>query len=236
MAIILRRLFHSFNLKEKLVNAASKSYQRPTEIQRIAIPAIMMNQHTIICSETGTGKTLTYLLPLLNNLLENPTAKNKESPQGLILVPSRHLQLQVIATMQNLVESSLQISVIPAPEGIPKSKAQHIDVGVGTPGSILQRYPKQADLLKLLENTSFIVVDEADYMFKDESGSKLLSRIAQLLRSRKDSLKYVFVAATFPAPITPKHKTALTLIKKEFPNAVHIATGGVHQISPGLNC
>lgn len=79
-------------------------YHEPTIIQKYGIPEILAGQNTVIQAETGTGKTHTYLLPIIDQIQrwKKLIERKKNSPLALILTPSRELVLQIGVIVFNL--------------------------------------------------------------------------------------------------------------------------------------
>ncbi|GAL36819.1 ATP-dependent RNA helicase VCA0990 [Vibrio maritimus] len=96
--------FSQFSLSQKLVAALPDTFRSATEIQTIAIPAILNQQDVLAIAKTGSGKTLAYGLPLLEQLLETPS-------QALILVPTRELASQVNDTLSQVTQDTELTSI-----------------------------------------------------------------------------------------------------------------------------
>ena len=89
--------FEKAGLAKTLQNNVEKSgYLRPTPIQKQAIPIIMANRDLMGCSQTGSGKTASFLLPILNILLDTKQEIVVGQPQVVIISPTRELSIQVI--------------------------------------------------------------------------------------------------------------------------------------------
>jgi len=89
--------FSLLGLSPNLVNKLSKlKYSKPYPIQKEAIPAILNNKDVLGIAKTGSGKTASYVLPILMNTREHKAGNNKNRHiNSLILVPTRELALQV---------------------------------------------------------------------------------------------------------------------------------------------
>lgn len=90
--------FEDFGLDQQLINVLERySITRPLKIQIDGIPKIMAGSNNVITAETGCGKTLTYLIPMINKILTWKTLKNRpyNSPLGLIVTPTRELAFQI---------------------------------------------------------------------------------------------------------------------------------------------
>ena len=222
--------FHSLGLNQSLASSIGAIWKQPTEIQKLAIPKILNGQNIVINSETGSGKTLAYLLPMIELDYRTEMIVGKESPLSLIIVPSRHLQYQVLAVLQDLGFQS-KSSVIPIPEGIPFVMSRAVSVGVGTPASILQKYGKQRELEQLLINTRLIAIDEADFLLNDSTAVKLIENLSKVRKTRiKRELvapNFVFSGATFAPTLTKTHKTPRALVSKLFNDIEFVCTDGV---------
>lgn len=185
---------------------------RPTTVQSSTIPPLLRGRHILCAAETGSGKTLSYLLPLLQRLLGRPSLDpcTIPAPRGLVLVPSRELAEQVRAVARPLGSAlGLQVRELGGGHGMSRirlqlSKNPPADVLVATPGALWKTLKRQ---LVTLEQLSFLVLDEADTLL-DESFLELVdyilekSHIAEGPSDLKDPFnpkaQLVLVGATFP--------------------------------------
>ncbi|XP_008138357.2 probable ATP-dependent RNA helicase DDX28 [Eptesicus fuscus] len=185
---------------------------RPTTVQSNTIPPILRGRHILCAAETGSGKTLSYLLPLFQQLLDRPSLDSSSipAPRGLVLVPSRELAQQVQAVAQPLGRSlGFQVQELEGGRGMDRitkqlSRQPPADILVATPGALWKALKRQ---LINLERLSFLVLDEADTLL-DESFLELVeyvlgrSNIAEGSDDLKDPFnpkaQLVLVGATFP--------------------------------------
>ncbi|MEW9702901.1 DEAD/DEAH box helicase [Paenibacillus sp. SI8] len=166
---------------------------QPTPIQEEAIPALMQGKDAIIQSQTGTGKTLAYLLPALQQI--NPQQKQL---QVLVVVPTRELGMQILREIEKLtqggqIRSQSLIGGAAMSRQVDKLKLNP-HIAVGTPGRLLE-------LMKLrklsLHHVKIAIVDEVDQVF--ELGS--MNEVDAVLKGTQRSSQTVFVSATIPASI-----------------------------------
>lgn len=156
--------FDDLYLDSRLLRAIGKlGFKQPTEIQSKLLPEAINGVDIIGSAPTGSGKTVAYLLPVLQGLLA--LHSKKSWPKALILVPTRELGNQVRRVIEDLSEfTSLKSTVLIG--GVHESLqqkwlAEQPDLVVATPGRLLDHLEK--DELDLL-NVEFLVVDEADRM------------------------------------------------------------------------
>jgi len=169
--------FSQLGLKPQLVQAVSDlGYINPTPIQAKIIPLMLGGQDVIAQSQTGTGKTAAFALPILQNL-----AQDKRNIQALILAPTRELALQV-AKATSEYSGGLDVRVLPVYGGQPYIRQisrlrQGVDIVVGTPGRLLDLIEKgELDLSRI----STVILDEADEMLSMgfiEDIEEILSKI-----------------------------------------------------------
>lgn len=78
-------------------NLENLDIYKPLEIQKLGIPKILQEYNVLLAAETGCGKTLTYLLPLVTKILQwkENMQSNINAPLGLIITPSRELTVQI---------------------------------------------------------------------------------------------------------------------------------------------
>jgi ATP-dependent RNA helicase DeaD len=153
--------FSQLGLNSQLVEAVdSLGYTNPTPIQSKIIPLMLDGQDVIAQSQTGTGKTAAFILPILQNLKPDYGAV-----QALVLSPTRELALQVAKATHDY-GIDLKVSVLAVYGGQPYSRQIHslrqgVDIVVGTPGRLLDLIDKgELDLSRV----STVVLDEADEM------------------------------------------------------------------------
>lgn len=190
--------FSSLGLSEPLVSAVSQ-YVSATPVQSAAIPVILKGGDLLATAQTGSGKTMAYVLPLLQRWL---TARH-ETPRRvhtLILVPTRELAAQVTQeVLRCSVHLPERIKVVSAFGGVsinPQMMALRggADFVVATPGRLLDLVEHNA---LHLNHVVSLVLDEADRMldlgFADELG-----RVLALLPKRRQNLLF---SATFPETV-----------------------------------
>ncbi len=153
--------FDSLGLSKPLLDAVnSLGYERPSQIQALAIPRILNGDDIIGLSETGSGKTAAFTLPALEMIDHDVT-----SPQVLILSPTRELCIQVCEEVQRLGKNLSQMRAVPLYGGAPIDRQikglRGAQMVVGTPGRLmdhLRRGTLKTGDLKL------VILDEADRM------------------------------------------------------------------------
>jgi len=165
--------FPEFGLLPSIIKTlkAQKIYT-PTEIQRNAIPLLMSGQSVVGVSETGSGKTLTYALPILHLLktLENEgvPVDTGGKPRAIVLVPSRDLGEQVSKVFKTFTHDT-RLRVRPVLGGTTFEQSRRsieapFEILLATPGRLIQLMDK--DMIDL-SDVCMIVFDEADQMLDD---------------------------------------------------------------------
>jgi ATP-dependent RNA helicase RhlE len=182
--------FEELNLSKPLLSGIlNKGYTLPTPIQRKAFPLIMSGKDVLGIAQTGTGKTLAYLLPCLRRWKFSKT----RFPQILILVPTRELTIQVKEEIDGLCEL-MNVVTVAAYGGTGmltqmNAVEEGCDVVVATPGRLFDLVMKGS--LKLKE-IKYFVVDEVDEML-DLGFKHQIINILDLLPSKRQNL---FFSAT----------------------------------------
>lgn len=177
-------LLSGLNINMTIADALKKeNIVVPTEVQRRVIPEILKNKDLIVESETGTGKTLAYLIPLFQKL--NATIREMQS---VILVPTHELAVQVIRQIERLSENSdikLKAATIIGNVNIDRQieklkEKPHIIVG--TPGRILELIKKK----KISAHTvKTIILDEADRLMDRNNIEFVKAVIKSTLKERQ---------------------------------------------------
>ena len=179
--------FADLNLNTSLLNALEENgYEQPTPIQEKAFAVIMSGRDVVGIAQTGTGKTLAYLLPCLRQW---KFTKDK-FPQILILVPTRELVLQVVHEVDKLTSYLSTVTVaVYGGTGI-KAQAEMVsdgmDILVATPGRLLDLVLDGSLKLKAIKK---VVIDEVDEMLN--LGFRLqLNKILDLLPVKRQNLLF----------------------------------------------
>ncbi|MDX1678571.1 DEAD/DEAH box helicase [Arsukibacterium sp.] len=139
-------------------------FDKPTEIQQEAIPAVMIGRDLIVSSQTGSGKTLAYLLPMMQRLLKS-RALSKQDARALILAPTRELAKQVYAQLRLLIANTpVTAALIVGGENFndqEKNLKRQPTIVVATPGRFVDHLEHKTLFLQGLE---MLILDEADRM------------------------------------------------------------------------
>lgn len=160
---------------------ADHGIKEPTDVQREAIPLIAEGKDVIAQSQTGTGKTLAYLLPVLQKL----DASSKHV-QALVLVPTRELGMQIQREIEQLIDGTeLRTLALIGGAAIKRQVErlrQRPHIVVGTPGRILE-------LIKIRKFTMHyvktIIVDEVDHLFELGASNEVENVLKAALRDRQ---------------------------------------------------
>jgi ATP-dependent RNA helicase DeaD len=169
---------------------ALKGIDAPAPIQSVAVPALLQGSDAVIRSRTGTGKTLAYLLPILERL-----DGDSNKPQAIVLAPTAELAMQIVKEASDLTEgTNLRVLALIGGASLKRQLdklKEHPQLVVGTPGRILELL----DLKKLkIGEIRTVVVDEADQTFALGVGGEA-EKMLRLLPNREQT---IFCSATMP--------------------------------------
>ena len=189
--------FSELGLGDKVTEAvAAAGYTKPTDIQAQAIPHVLEKRDLIGIAQTGTGKTASFVLPMLS-LLEKGRARAR-MPRTLILEPTRELAAQVHENFEKYGKNH-RLTVALLIGGVSfedqnKKLDRGADVLIATPGRMLDHFERGR---LLLTGVDILVIDEADRML-DMGFIPDIERICSLLPPRRQTL---FFSATMPPEI-----------------------------------
>lgn len=165
-----------------------------TPIQESALPYVMEGKDVIAQAQTGTGKTLAFVLPILENI-------NINFPyiQALIVTPTRELALQITAEIKKLIEDIEGMSVLAVYGGQDVDKQlkklnKNVQIVVGTPGRLLDHIGRGTIQLN---NVSFLVLDEADQMLH----IGFLNEVEDIIKETPRTRQTLLFSATMPPEI-----------------------------------
>ena len=190
--------FSKFNFQDFLNLAIKESeYKLPTKIQEKVIPIVLDNKDVIAKAQTGSGKTASFVLPILNSLLENKT-QGKSKIRVLVLTPTRELSLQVSNTFtlfSKFLKTKPKVVSVIGGESIGEQLLgiqKGCDIVVATPGRLIDILKKKQINLASLD---FLVLDEADKML-DSGFEEELDLVLNALPSKRQTLLF---SATYPS-------------------------------------
>ncbi|QHC35930.1 DEAD/DEAH box helicase [Komagataeibacter xylinus] len=157
-------LFSELGLSEPIQRAIDEmGYRHPTPIQAQAIPYVLMGRDVLGVAQTGTGKTASFTLPMLE-ILQGSRARAR-MPRSLILEPTRELALQVAENFVNYGKHlKLTHALLIGGESMAEQKEvlnRGVDVLIATPGRLIDLFERGG---LLLTQTKLLVIDEADRM------------------------------------------------------------------------
>ncbi len=184
--------FAELKITKQFIDAlTTQGIEQPTEIQAKAIPMIIAGQDVVGIAQTGTGKTLAYLLPIVQKL----KFAQGTDPRVLVLAPTKELVVQIERVLANLIVNT-DLRYVALYGGIgPKAQSekleQGVDIIIATPGRFLEIYAKRVFLTKAIKT---VVLDECDRMM-DMGFWPQLRDIQEKIPHKKQQLLF---SATFP--------------------------------------
>ena len=189
--------FSELDLSPEVLQAVSDAgYTKPTPIQEQAIPHVKRGRDVLGCAQTGTGKTASFVLPMVDMLTAGRA--RVRMPRSLILEPTRELATQVAAAFETYGKHHrLTMALLIGGESFVDQERKldrGVDVLIATPGRLLDLYGRGKILLS---DTRILVIDEADRML-DMGFIPDVERIVGFLPETRQTL---FFSATMPAEI-----------------------------------
>ncbi len=162
-------LFSELNLAEPLLKAIdAMGFTELTPVQQVALPAALAGKDIAGQGRTGTGKTATFLITIIQHLLTSPVREGRQAhhPRAIIIAPTRELVVQIQRDAERLTKFS-DIRLHAVYGGVDYEKQQNafqhgVDILIGTPGRLIDYLKKRCYSLRL---TEMLVIDEADRMF-----------------------------------------------------------------------
>ncbi|WP_042274252.1 DEAD/DEAH box helicase [[Clostridium] dakarense] len=191
-------LFKDLDIIEPIKKALEEEgYKKPTPIQEKSIPYLLQGHDLLGCAQTGTGKTASFAIPILQNIY-----KDKSSAKGIkavILAPTRELAIQIEENFE-IYSKYMNIKNLVIFGGVsqnPQTKAlkEGVDILIATPGRMLDLYNQKFIDLR---NVKYFVLDEADSML--DMG--MIHDVKRIIKHMPNKRQNIFFSATMPKEIS----------------------------------
>lgn len=189
--------FADLGLSDELLRSVTDSgYTEPTPIQAAAIPSVLMMRDLVAIAQTGTGKTASFVLPMIDILAEGRS--RARMPRSLILEPTRELAAQVAENFEKYgANHKLSMALLIGGVSMGDQLAaleKGVDVLIATPGRLMDLFTRGKIMLN---GCSLLVIDEADRML-DMGFIPDIEEICTKLPKQRQTLLF---SATMPPPI-----------------------------------
>lgn len=154
--------FKELNLSREVINALEDmGFNEPSKVQEESIPHALEGVDVLVEAQTGTGKTASFGIPMIEKLEKSNYIK------GLVLVPTRELARQVSDELKKIAKYKKFIKIVPIYGGADMGRQfrelrNGVDIVVGTPGRVMDHMRRKTIVL---DNLEILVLDEADEMF-----------------------------------------------------------------------
>ncbi|KAI5952918.1 PRP5 [Candida jiufengensis] len=211
-------------LPSNMINVINElNFAKPSPIQSQSIPIALSGRDLIAVAKTGSGKTLSYVLPLMRHINAANTG-----PSALILCPTRELALQIEQEVLNF-SKKMDKKIVCCYGG---SKIENqiselkrgVDIIVATPGRMIDLLAANNGRVLSLQNTTFVVLDEADRMF-DLGFEPQINKILSQIRPDRQT---VLFSATFP-------KKLEALAKHILKDPIEVVVGGIGVVAKEID-
>jgi ATP-dependent RNA helicase RhlE len=207
--------FQDFPLRQELLKGIEAlHFSEPTPVQRDAIPAVLEGRDVMVAAQTGTGKTLAFVLPILHRMLENPVS----GVTALVLLPTRELAAQVEAVVREVGRFAHTRSALLVGGESFSNQLHALRGGAGlviaTPGRLLDHLERRTVSLARVHT---LILDEADRML-DMGFAPAIHAILRYVPAQRQTMLF---SATLPTEIT-----RLTHLALKNPVEIRLATQG----------
>lgn len=195
--------FCNYQVSPQILEALTLlGYSKPTKIQQEVIPAVLEGRNLVVKSQTGTGKTAAFAIPICEKVLWE-----ENLPQALILEPTRELAVQIRDEIFHIGRKK-RLKVPAVFGGFPIDKQiqtlrQKSHIVVGTPGRVMDHIRRES--LKL-QAVSFLVIDEADLML--DMG--FLDEVKEIMAMLPGDIRILLFSATLDAKVQELVETSIS--------------------------
>ncbi|KAJ0263675.1 DEAD/DEAH box helicase domain-containing protein [Hirschfeldia incana] len=212
--------WHQTGLTTRILNTIKKlNFEKPTPVQAQSLPIIMSGRDCIGVAATGSGKTLSFVLPMLRHIKDQPPVESGEGPIGLVMAPTRELVQQIHTDIKKFAKSlSIRCVAVYGGSGVSQQISElkrGAEIVVCTPGRMIDVLCTNSGRVTNLGRVTFLVMDEADRMF-DMGFEPQITRIIQNIRPDRQT---VLFSATFPRQVE-------AIARKVLNKPVEIQAGG----------
>ena len=223
--------FSELNIHPDIISALKQaSFEHCTPIQALSLPQLLEGQDVAGQAQTGTGKTMAFLVATFNYLLKHQTDKSGQ-PRAIIMAPTRELAVQIHKDAEILAkQTNISLGLIYGGEGYQSQKESleaGVDIIIGTTGRIIDYYKQR---VFSLEHIQVAVLDEADRMFdlgfiKDirflfrrmpPAVNRLSMLFSATLSYRVQELAYEHMDNPVHVQVEPEQKTASRIVEELF--------------------
>lgn len=186
--------FEEFNISEEILKSIdSLGYKNPSEVQAAVIPTALLGKDIIVKSQTGSGKTAAFAIPLCESAHTEET-----EPQALVLTPTRELALQVSQDITNIGRyKKIRAIAVFGKQPIEMQKKQlkqRVHVVVGTPGRTLDHIERGTINL---DKIKYLILDEADEMLS----MGFIEQVEEVIKAVPKNRVTMLFSATIPQSI-----------------------------------
>ena len=207
--------FKDLPLSQKTINGLSETkYYKLTPIQRATLPHSLAGRDILAASKTGSGKTLCFLIPLLECLYRERWSK-EEGLGVLVILPTRELAIQVFEVLNKIGKyHNFSVGLVIGGNNVEKEKEaiNYMNILIGTPGRILQHVTETA--MFSADNLKMLIIDEADRIL-DEGFEENITEILNYLPTNRQTL-------LFSATLT-KNLKRLVKLKLSSPEYINLS-------------
>ena len=212
--------WHQTGLTNRILNTIKKlNFQKPTPVQAQSLPIIMSGRDCIGVAATGSGKTLSFVLPMLRHIKDQPPVESGDGPIGLVMAPTRELVQQIHSDIKKFAKAlSIRCVAVYGGSGVAQQISElkrGAEIVVCTPGRMIDILCTNSGKVTNLQRVTFLVMDEADRMF-DMGFEPQITRVIQNIRPDRQTVMF---SATFPRQVE-------ALARKVLNKPVEIQAGG----------
>lgn len=186
--------FLDYNLSEEIIRAlVLLRYETPTEVQRKVIPRALENEDLVVKSQTGSGKTAAFAIPICDRM-----EWEEREPQALILTPTRELAVQVRDDITNIGRfKRIKAMAVYGKEPFSKQREelkQKTQVVVGTPGRVKDHIERGT---LVLDKIKYLIIDEADEMLN----MGFIDKVEEIIKELPSYRVTMVFSATLPEDV-----------------------------------